>query len=77
MNTMNTARRINDYAANRNARLAIQSTHLAAFELEGPARMFFLKDMYEIANDEMNKEWSSDTAELINIIGEYANADLA
>jgi hypothetical protein len=54
MNTMNIARRINDYAANRNARLAIQSTPRAAYEREGPIRMFFLKDMYEIAEEEMN-----------------------
>ena len=72
---MNAAQTIDTFAATRNVAMIEPSLHLNAFQLEGSAREFFLKDMYHIANKTLNEMegYDMELGGLINQIVEYAN----
>jgi len=71
---MNASQTINTFAATRNVNMIAASFHLNAFQLEGAAREFFLKDMYQIANETMNEMegYDENLGQLMNQIAEYA-----
>jgi hypothetical protein len=73
---MNATQTILTFAETRNASLVAPSLHLNAFQLEGAERVYFLKDMYQIANETLNemKGYDMDLGNLINQIAELANA---